>query len=89
MMRVLEQAVAKIEVLPEERQRAAAEALETIAAQTRVETRGQPGVDLRWPASAIWRPGEPTINVIGLADLRDALHKGVEDFKAKLVAAGR
>ena len=82
MMRVLEQAVAKIEGLPEERQRVAAEALETIAAQTRVETRNQPGVDLRWPASAIWRPGEPAINVIGLADLRDALHKGIEDFKA-------
>ena len=34
MMRVLEQAVAKIQGLPEERQRAAAEALETIAAQS-------------------------------------------------------
>jgi uncharacterized membrane protein len=88
MMNVLEQAIAKIQGLPEERQRAAAEALETIAAQagdeplTRVESRAQPGVDLRWPASAIWRPGEPTVHTIGLADLRDALHKGIEDFKA-------
>ncbi len=88
MMNVLEQAIAKIQGLPEERQRAAAEALETIAAQAgdeplaRVESRAQPGVDLRWPASAIWRPGEPTVHVIGLADLRDALHKGIEDFKA-------
>jgi uncharacterized membrane protein len=39
-------------------------------------------VDLKWPASAIWRPGEPEINTIGLADLRDALEKGWEDFKA-------
>jgi uncharacterized membrane protein len=42
----------------------------------------QPGVDLRWPASAIWRPGEPAVYSIGLADLRDALHKGIEDFNA-------
>jgi uncharacterized membrane protein len=88
MMRVLERAVAKIQELPEERQRAAAEALESIAAQTgnepltRVDIHNQPGEDLRWPASAIWRPGEPTINAIGLADLRDALEKGIEDFKA-------
>jgi uncharacterized membrane protein len=88
MMKVLEQAIAKIQRLPEERQRAAAEALEIIAAQAgdeplaRVESRAQPGVDLRWPASAIWRPGEPTVHTIGLADLRDALHKGIEDFNA-------
>ncbi|MFN3625498.1 MAG: DUF2189 domain-containing protein [Hyphomicrobium sp.] len=82
MMSVLEQAVAKIGVLPEERQRAAAQALENIVAQTHIEAHSHPGVDLRWPASAIWRPGEPTINTIGLADLRDALRKGIEDFKA-------
>ena len=40
------------------------------------------GVDLRWPASAIWRPGEPAVHSIGLADLKDVLAKGVEDFKA-------
>jgi uncharacterized membrane protein len=42
----------------------------------------QPGVNLRWPASAIWRPGEPAVNTIGLADLRDAVAKGIEDFNA-------
>ena len=41
-----------------------------------------PGVELRWPASAIWRPGEPTVSRIGLADLRDAIAKGIDDFKA-------
>ena len=73
MMNVLEQAIAKIQGLPEERQRAAAEALEMIAAQagdeplSPVESHDQPGVDLRWPASAIWRPDEPTVHTIGLA----------------------
>ncbi len=42
----------------------------------------QPGVDLRWPASSIWRPGEPAVYSIGLADLRDAVAKGIEDFNA-------
>lgn len=42
----------------------------------------QPGVDVRWPSSAIWRPGEPAIRKIGLADVEDALAKGIEDFKA-------
>jgi uncharacterized membrane protein len=91
MLKVLEQAIAKFQGLPEERQRAAAEALEIIAAQADDEQDAvsnadvdgpQPGVDLRWPASAIWRPGEPTVYTIRLADLRDALQKGIEDFKA-------
>ena len=42
----------------------------------------QQGVDLHWPASAIWRPGEPKVHAIGVADLRDAVAKGIEDFKA-------
>jgi uncharacterized membrane protein len=42
----------------------------------------QPGVDLRWPASAIWRRGEPVILKIGIGDLRDALAKGFADFMA-------
>ncbi len=42
----------------------------------------RPGVDLRWPASAVWRPGEPAVHTIGLADLRDAVAKGIEDFNA-------
>ena len=24
-------------------------------------TQPQPGVDLRWPASSVWRPGEPAV----------------------------
>ncbi len=42
----------------------------------------QPGVDLRWPASAIWRPGEPAVRRIGLSDLKDAVAKGIDDFNA-------
>lgn len=42
----------------------------------------QPGVELRWPASAIWRPGEPAVRTIGLADLRDAIARGIDDFRA-------
>ena len=42
----------------------------------------RPGEELRWPASAIWRAGEPAIRKIGVADLVDALRKGFEDFKA-------
>jgi uncharacterized membrane protein len=42
----------------------------------------RPGVELRWPASAIWRRGEPAVRSIGLADLRDAVAQGIEDFNA-------
>ena len=42
----------------------------------------QPGVDLRWPASSIWRPREPAVYSIGIADLKDAVAKGIADFKA-------
>lgn len=42
----------------------------------------RPGMELRWPASAIWRPGEPAVHTIGLTDLRDAVAKGIEDFNA-------
>ncbi len=42
----------------------------------------RPGVELHWPASAIWRPGEPAVRSIGLADLRDAVAKGIDDFNA-------
>ena len=41
-----------------------------------------PGVDVRWPASAIWRPGEPLVHRITLGDLRDSLARGIEDFNA-------
>jgi uncharacterized membrane protein len=83
MLKVLEQAIARIDALPEDRQRAAAEALDHIAVGARMEPEEtHPGVDLKWPASAIWRPGEPAIKTIGLADLRDALEKGWADFAA-------
>ena len=45
-------------------------------------TTAQPGVDLRWPASAIWRAGEPAVHRIGLADLKEAVAKGYDDFNA-------
>jgi len=45
-------------------------------------TIAQPGVDLRWPASAIWRAGEPAVHRIGLADLKEAVSKGYDDFNA-------
>lgn len=48
----------------------------------RDESRLRPGVELRWPASALWRPGEPAVRTIGLVDLKDAVAKGIEDFKA-------
>ena len=54
----------------------------TVRPQTRAHTGLQQGVDLHWPASAIWHPGEPKVYAIGLTDLKDALAKGIEDFKA-------
>jgi uncharacterized membrane protein len=44
--------------------------------------RRSPGIDLRWPASAIWRDGEPGVRKISLDDLRNALARGIDDFKA-------
>jgi len=41
-----------------------------------------PGDDLRWPASMIWRRGEPAVRTIGMADLKDAVRRGIEDFAA-------
>ena len=45
-------------------------------------SRAQPGVDLRWPASAIWRPGEPKVLRITTSDVIDALTRGIDDFRA-------
>ena len=39
-----------------------------------------PDLDLRWPASSIWRSGEPAVRNIGVADLNDALREGFADF---------
>lgn len=41
-----------------------------------------PGAELRWPASILWRDGEPAIRKITTADVWDALGKGVDDFRA-------
>lgn len=42
----------------------------------------RPGHELRWPASMIWRRGEPMVRTIGVADLREALARGIDDFMA-------
>ncbi len=42
----------------------------------------QPGSELRWPSSALWRPGEPAVRAIGAADLWDSVVKGAGDFTA-------
>lgn len=41
-----------------------------------------PGTELRWPASVLWRDGEPEIRKITTSDVWDALAKGVDDFRA-------
>ncbi len=40
-----------------------------------------PGSELRWPASGLWRDGEPEVRKITVADVRDALAQGTEDFR--------
>jgi uncharacterized membrane protein len=47
-----------------------------------LQPHGMPGQDLRWPASMIWRPGEPLVRSIGISDLKDALARGIDDFWA-------
>lgn len=41
-----------------------------------------PGQELRWPASAIWRRGEPQVRTIGMSDIRYAMARGFDDFWA-------
>lgn len=41
-----------------------------------------PGVELRWPASALWRDGDPRVRSITTADVWDAFMQGVDDFRA-------
>lgn len=40
-----------------------------------------PGTELRWPASVVWRDGEPIIRKISTADVWNALGKGIDDFR--------
>ncbi len=53
--------------------------LRTIYAADTVHPRD---ADLRWPASAIWRPGEPAVRSIELEDVKEALAQGIDDFRA-------
>jgi uncharacterized membrane protein len=41
-----------------------------------------PGAELRWPASILWRDGEPAIRKITTADVWDSLARGIDDFRA-------
>lgn len=41
-----------------------------------------PGVELRWPASALWREGEPAVRRITTADIWRSLAEGIDDFRA-------
>jgi len=41
-----------------------------------------PGVELRWPAAALWRDGEPEIRKITTTDVWASLASGVDDFRA-------
>jgi uncharacterized membrane protein len=41
-----------------------------------------PGVELRWPASVLWRAGEPAIRKITTHDVWRALVEGIDDFPA-------
>lgn len=43
-------------------------------------TENRRGDELRWPASAIWRRGEPAVNTITVADLKEAVDRGIADF---------
>lgn len=54
------------------------------ASSTQLDTprKLQPGTELRWPASVLWRSGEPTVRKITTADVRDALARGFDDFGA-------
>jgi uncharacterized membrane protein len=42
----------------------------------------RPGVELRWPASALWRDGEPVVRKISMRDVFDSLAHGIRDFIA-------
>ncbi len=39
-------------------------------------------LDLRWPASAIWRDGDPNVRLITTSDVWAALAQGIDDFRA-------
>jgi uncharacterized membrane protein len=41
-----------------------------------------PGVELRWPASVLWRDGDPKVRSITTTDVWNALAEGIDDFRA-------
>ncbi|MBS0252818.1 MAG: DUF2189 domain-containing protein [Proteobacteria bacterium] len=41
-----------------------------------------PGVELRWPASVLWRDGDPAVRSITTADVWQSLREGIDDFRA-------
>jgi uncharacterized membrane protein len=40
------------------------------------------GVDLRWPASVLWRDSDPKVRAISTADVWESLKQGIDDFRA-------
>lgn len=42
----------------------------------------RPGVELKWPASALWRDGEPLVRKISARDVLASLADGARDFAA-------
>ncbi len=41
-----------------------------------------PDIQLRWPASVLWRDGDPQVRTITTADVWTSLREGVDDFRA-------
>lgn len=45
-------------------------------------TRSRPDIDLRWPASVLWRDDDPAVRSITTADIWQSLREGIDDFRA-------
>lgn len=39
-------------------------------------------IELRWPASVLWRDGDPAVHSITTADVWQSLREGIDDFRA-------
>ncbi|MFT3733208.1 MAG: DUF2189 domain-containing protein [Hyphomicrobium sp.] len=46
------------------------------------QSQTSPAIGLRWPASVLWRDGDPQVRAITTADVWNALAKGIDDFRA-------
>lgn len=42
----------------------------------------RPDIDLRWPASVLWRDDDPAVRSITTADIWQSLREGIDDFRA-------